>query len=84
MEENLIVYQKDVNVKNIMKFVFPTIIMSLIQVLYTTIDGIFISQYVGTDAMASLTLLAPYISVLFSVSAMLASGGSAVVMKKMG
>jgi Na+-driven multidrug efflux pump len=84
MEENLIVYQKDVNVKNIMKFVFPTIIMSLIQVLYTTIDGIFISQYVGTDAMASLTLLAPYISVLFSVSAMLASGGCAVVMKKMG
>ena len=48
------------------------------------IDGVFISNLIGTDALSALTLIAPFFSILMAIAAMLASGGSAVVMKKMG
>ena len=84
MIKHLTIYQKPVTFRNMLKFTFPTMIMALIQVLYTTVDGIFVARFVGTDAMAALTLLSPYFSLLFAVSTMLSSGGSAIVMRKMG
>ncbi|QBE96768.1 Multidrug export protein MepA [Blautia producta] len=84
MSEHLTIYQKPVTFWNMLKFTFPTMVMALIQVLYTTVDGIFVARFVGTDAMAALTLLSPYFSLLFAISTMLSSGGSAIVMRKMG
>lgn len=84
MNNHLTIYQKPVTFRNILKFTFPTMIMALIQVLYTTVDGIFVARFVGTDAMAALTLLSPYFSLLFAISTMLSSGGSAIVMCKLG
>ncbi len=65
-------------------FVIPTMLMTVIQSLYSMIDGVFVSNFVGTEALSALTLIAPYFSILTALSAMLASGGCAVVMKKMG
>lgn len=84
MNDHLTIYQKPVTYRNMLKFTFPTMVMALIQVLYTTVDGIFVARFVGTDAMAALTLLSPYFSLLFALSAMLSSGGSAIVMRKLG
>lgn len=81
---NETIYHKPLNFKNLLVFVIPTMLMTVIQSLYSMIDGVFISNLIGTDALSALTLIAPFFSILMAIAAMLASGGSAVVMKKMG
>ncbi|NLD19885.1 MAG: MATE family efflux transporter [Clostridiales bacterium] len=78
------IYQKELNTKNVLLFIIPTMIMIVIQSLFGMIDGVFISNYMGTDALSALTLISPYFNILTAIAAMFASGGSAVVMKKMG
>ena len=77
-------YQKPVNLKNIMKFALPTIAMSLFMSFYTMVDGFFVANLIGTDALSAINLTSPVISLVTAVSTMLATGGSAVIMMKMG
>ena len=77
-------YQRPVTFKNIMHFAIPTIIMSVFTSLYTMIDGLFVSNLIGTQALSSINLVAPILSLITAISAMLATGGSAVIMRKMG
>ena len=77
-------YQKPVNLRNIMKFALPTIAMSLFMSFYTMVDGLFVSNLIGTNALSAINLTAPVISLVTAVSTMLATGGSAAIMKKMG
>lgn len=77
-------YQRPVTFKNIMRFAIPTIIMSVFTSLYTMIDGLFVSNLIGTQALSSINLVAPILSLITAISAMLATGGSAVIMRKMG
>ena len=35
----------------IIRFIFPTYLTSLFTTLYTIMDGVFVSTYVGTDAL---------------------------------
>lgn len=78
------VYEQPVNLKNIMKFAVPTIVMTVFMSFYTMVDGLFVSNLIGTDALSAINLTAPIISLVTAVSTMLATGGSAVIMKKMG
>lgn len=78
------VYNKPVTLKNIMKFAIPTIVMSLFMSFYTMVDGIFVSNLIGTSALSAINLTAPIIQLVTAISTMLATGGSAVIMKKMG
>lgn len=78
------VYTNPITVKGIIAIVIPTIIMTLIQASYSMIDGMFISNILGDTALSSLTLISPYLNFFIAIGALFASGGSAVVMKKMG
>lgn len=78
------IYHKPVTWTGILAFTLPTIFMTLIQASYSMIDGIFVSNILGDKALSSLTLISPYFNFFIAVGAMFASGGSAVVMKKMG
>lgn len=77
-------YQNPVTLKNIMKFALPTIAMTLLISFYTMVDGLFVSNLIGTSALSAVNLCAPVISLVTAISTMLATGGSAVIMKKMG
>lgn len=77
-------YQKPVNLRNIMKFALPTIAMSLFMSFYTMVDGLFVSNLIGTNALSAINLTAPVIALVTAISTMLATGGSAVIMMKMG
>ena len=77
-------YQKPVTFKNDILFTLPTIAMSLFMSFYTMVDGLFVSRLIGTNALSAINLTAPVISLVTAVSTMLATGGSAVIMKKMG
>ncbi len=78
------VYEKPVTLGNILKFAIPTIAMSVFMSFYTMVDGMFVSNLVGTKALSAINLAAPLIQLVTAISTMLATGGSAVIMKKMG
>lgn len=78
------VYEKPVTLGNILKSAIPTIAMSVFMSFYTMADGLFVSNLAGTDALSAINLSAPLIQLVTAVSTMLATGGSAVVMRKMG
>ena len=82
--ENTNVYEKPVTLKNILKFAVPTIAMTVFMSFYTMVDGLFVSNLIGTNALSAINLTAPIIQLVTAISTMLATGGSAVIMKKMG
>ncbi|MCI8950649.1 MAG: MATE family efflux transporter [Lachnospiraceae bacterium] len=82
--ENKNVYGKPVTLKNILKFAVPTIAMTIFMSFYTMVDGLFVSNLLGTSALSAINLTAPIIQLVTAISTMLATGGSAVIMKKIG
>ena len=78
------VYLKPVTFNNILKFAVPTIAMTVFMSFYSMVDGLFVSNLIGTKALSAVNLTAPFIQLVTAVSTMLATGGSAVIMKKMG
>ena len=69
---------------SLIKFSLPTMIMVLFASFYTTVDGMFVARYVNTSALSAINLVWPIFGTLFAISCMFASGGSALVAKKMG
>ena len=59
-------------------------VMMVFMSLYTIIDGIFVSRFVGSEALSAINIVFPVLNVLIAVGIMLASGGSAVIAKKFG
>ena len=82
--ENENVYLKPVTLKNILKFAVPTIAMTVFMSFYKMVDGLFVSNLISTNALSAINLTAPIIQLVTAISTMLATGGSAVIMKKMG
>lgn len=82
--ENQNAYNKPVTLGNILKFAIHTIAMSVFMSFYTMVDGLFVSNLIGTNALSAINLTAPVIQLVTAISTMLATGGSAVIMKKMG
>ena len=77
-------YEKPVTLANILKFAVPTLAMTVFMSFYTMVDGLFVSNLIGTNALSAINLTAPIIQLVTAISTMLATGGSAVIMKKMG
>lgn len=69
---------------SLLKFAFPTMVMMIFMSLYTIVDGIFISRFVGTDALSAANIVYPVISLIIAAGVMLATGGSAIIAKKLG
>lgn len=82
--ENTNGYEKPVTLRNILGFAVPTIVMTVFMSFYTMVDGLFVSNLIGMDALSAINLTAPVIQLVTAISTMLATGGSAVIMKKMG
>lgn len=56
--------------------VIPSIITMLFGALYQIMDGIFVGQFIGEDALAAINLVMPIIMIIFSFSDMVAIGAS--------
>ncbi len=52
--------------------------------VYSIVDGLFISNFVGQDAVAAINLIFPLIMVCGAIGFMLGAGGSALVSKTLG
>lgn len=72
------------NARSLLRFAMPTIIMTVFLSLYTMVDGIFVANFVSSDALGGLNLVIPALSVLVSLSVMISAGGSVVISRKLG
>ncbi len=69
---------------SLLKFALPTMISYVFMSIYSTIDGIFVSNFVGTEALSAVNIVTPFLLVSLSIGTMLGTGGSALVSKKLG
>ena len=70
--------------KKLLRFVFPSIIMMIFTSIYGIVDGLFVSNYVGKTAFASINLIMPLIMGVSALGFMMGTGGSALVAKTLG
>lgn len=70
--------------KDIFLFTIPSILTMLFTSLYTIVDGIFVSRFVGSDALSSVNIVLPAINLITGIGIMMGTGGSAVIGKKLG
>lgn len=75
---------KNFTMPSLLQFAFPTIFMMIFMGLYTIGDTIIISRFVNTDALSALNIVTPVINIIVGLGTMLATGGSAIVARKMG
>ena len=47
----------------LLRFVFPSIIMMIFTSIYSVVDGLFVSNFVGKTAFASVNLIMPFIMI---------------------
>lgn len=70
--------------KSLLKFALPTILMMIFMGLYTVVDTVFVSRFVNTNALSALNIVCPVVNLIVGLGTMLATGGSAIVARKMG
>lgn len=75
---------KEFHTLSLIRFAFPSMVMMVFMGLYTIIDTIFVARFVDTNALSSINIVCPVINIIVGLGTMLATGGSAIVAKKMG
>lgn len=70
--------KNDIRFRKILLFVLPTYLTTLFNTLYTIVDGMFVSKYVGTNALAAINIVYPIVNVLTGIALMFATGGSSL------
>ena len=62
----------------------PSIVMMLVGSIYSVVDGLFVSNFVGTSAFAALNIIWPAVMIVGALGLMIGTGGSAPVSKTLG
>lgn len=75
---------QDFKLSSLIIFTIPSMIMMIFMALYSIVDGVFISRFINTDALSAFNVIYPFINLVIGIGVMLASGGSAVIAKKLG
>lgn len=75
---------QDITPVGLLKFAAPSIIMMIFMSLYTIVDGIFISRFLGSNALSSANIVYPVVNVAIAISTMLGTGGSTIISKYLG
>lgn len=70
--------------KNILKYVLPTILSQCAFFLFTIVDGIFVGNGVGTDALGAVNLAAPLVMIIGAVFMLTTIGGVTITAIRIG
>lgn len=68
----------------LLRYSFPSIIMLVFTSIYSVVDGLFVSNVVGSNALSAINIISPVFMVVGAVGFMLGVGGSAEVSKTLG
>ncbi len=66
------------------RFALPSIAMMIFISIYSMVDGLFVSNFTGKEALAAVNLVYPLAMALGSIGFMFGTGGAALVAKTMG
>lgn len=69
---------------SLLTFAIPNVIMMISLSMYIIVDGMFVSRLIGTTALSAVNMVYPVICAEMAVAVMIATGGSAIVAKKLG
>lgn len=75
---------RNFNFLSLLKFALPTIVMMIFMALYSIVDGIFVSNFVGTDALSAINIVYPVLNIIIGIAIMFSTGGSAIIARKIG
>ena len=85
MEKTLIFQSVDeIRLNKLLRFIIPTYLTALFTTVYTIVDGIFVSAYVGTNALAAINVVYPLVNILYGIALAFATGGSALAALHIG
>ena len=70
--------------RKLFRFVLPSIVMMIFTSIYTVVDGLFVSNYVGKTAFAAINLCMPLLMGVSALGFMIGTGGSAIVARTLG
>lgn len=71
-------------IKKLLKAVIAPILMMVFTSIYSIVDGLFISNFVGDSAFAGLNIIFPFTMIIGAIGFMFGAGGSALVSMKLG
>jgi len=72
------------NYKKLLRFCLSPIIMMVFTSIYSVIDGLFVSNFVGKTSFAAINLVMPFLMILGGFGFMIGTGGSALVALTIG
>lgn len=72
------------NFRRLLRYSFPSILMMICTSIYTVVDGFFVSNFVGKNALAAVNFIFPFIMILGAVGFMFGTGGGALIAKTLG
>ena len=80
--------QQSLNIKldafHLIKFALPTVIANIFMGVYSMVDGIFVSNVIGTDALSAVNIVLPYVMIVLAFGTMIGTGGNAIVSAMIG
>ena len=70
--------------KLFIKFSIPAILSLTIAGVQTMVDGIFLGNFVGTNAMASVNIAAPFMQLMIGMNLIIGIGGASYIGRSLG
>ena len=68
----------------LLRFTFPSVVMMIFTSIYSVVDGVFVSNFVGKTPFAAVNLIMPLLIILGALGFMIGTGGTAIVAKTLG
>ena len=83
MSDNLI-YNKPVTAGNMLGFAVPTMIRMVFISMYSIVDGIVVSNFVGSIGLSAINIVYPVLNITMALAFMFGMGANALIGKKLG
>lgn len=68
----------------LLRFAAPSVVMMVFTSVYSVVDGLFVANFVGAQAVAAINFIMPLVIVTGAVGFMMGTGGSALVARTLG
>ena len=80
MSDNLI-YNKPVTAGNMLGFAVPTMIRMVFISMYSIVDGIVVSNFVGSMGLSAINIVYPVLNITMALAFMFGMGANALIGK---
>lgn len=82
--EKQTIYEKPVRAKTMLAFTLPSVVLMVFTSMYTVVDGIVVSNFVGSLGLSAINIVFPLQNLNVAASVMLATGSNAVIGRMLG